>query len=118
MADADDDFAIGSLAGGRLLRLLDSLHHAILLFFLLPRIQIFAVLFCLAANLMGVDVEDFELRGLGLFDAAAFVQSLVNFSLVEGVVFANGIHLRLMVAHLLHERGHVGKRGVSWNRRL
>lgn len=109
-ADADDDFAVGSLPGRSLLGFFDIFGDAVLLFLLLIGVEVSAIFFNQAPNLVGVDVEDFVLVGFGLFDAAVFIELVDHIGFVEGVVFLDGVHLALVIADLVEEGRDVGDR--------
>lgn len=115
-ADADDDFAIGRLAGRSLLGFFDVFGDAILLFFLLAGVEVFAVFADEAADLMGVHEEDFVFVGFGLLHAAVFVEFADEVGFVEGVVLLDRVHLALVVAHLVEEGGDIGDRGCGLGR--
>ena len=106
-ADADDDFSVGSLAGRRLLGFFDVSGDAVLFFLLLVGVEFFTVPANKAADLVAVDVEDFVLFGVGLFDAAVLIEFVDKVGLVEGVIFLDGIHLALVIADLIEECGDI-----------
>jgi hypothetical protein len=112
VADADALIALRGLPGRCSLGFVNLLHHLVLDFFLLIRVEVFAVLFDLAPNFVRVDEKDLEFHGLGLLHAAVFVQFLADLSFVEGVVLLNGFHLPLVLADLLDEGGNIGQRRV------